>query len=141
MIEILVLHSLMQKSSTMYSIKKSIETVFAAFVTPSFGAVQPALKRLEAGGFITSGKLMSEGGKLSIYYTITKNGKDEFVRLLLDDMSQNPSQFFLLARIKLVMAQYLSKDEKKRLFFIIKSLALKFKNQANELPRFGRVLL
>lgn len=137
MIEILVLHSLMQKSSTMYSIKKSIETVFAAFVTPSFGAVQPALKRLESGGFITSGKLMSEGGKLSIYYTITKKGKDEFVRLLLDDMSQNPSQFFLLARLKLVMADYLSKEEKKRLFFIIKSLALRFKNQANERRDLG----
>lgn len=137
MIEILVLHSLMQKSSTMYSIKKSIESIFAAFVTPSFGAVQPALKRLEARGFVTSGKLMSEGGKLSIYYTITKKGKEEFVRLLLEDMSQNPSQFFLLARIKLVMAEYLSKEERKRLFFIVKSLALKFKNQANERRDLG----
>lgn len=137
MIEILVLHSLMQKSYTMYSIKKHIETVFAAFITPSFGAIKPALKRLEASGFINSGKLMSEGGKLSIYYTITKKGKDEFVRLLLDDMSQNPSQFFLLARLKLIMSEYLSKEEKKRLFLIIKSLALRFKNQANERRDIG----
>lgn len=137
MIEILVLHSLMQKSSTMYSIKKSIETIFAAFVTPSFGAVKPALRRLEEKECIKSGKLLSDGGKLSIYYTITKKGKEEFVRLLLDDMSKNPSQFFLLARIKLIMAEYLSKEEKKRLFFIIKSLALKFKNQANERRDLG----
>lgn len=137
MIEILVLHSLMQKSSTMYSIKKSIETIFAAFVTPSFGAVKPALRRLEEKECIKSGKLLSDGGKLSIYYTITKKGKEEFVRLLLDDMSKNPSQFFLLARLKLIMAEYLSKEEKKRLFFIIKSLALKFKNQANERRDLG----
>ncbi len=137
MIEILILHLLMQKSFTMYSIKKNIETIFAAFVTPSFGAIKPALTRLEEKECVKSGKLMSEGGKLSIYYSITKKGKEEFVRLLLDDMSQNPSQFFLLARLKLVMAEYLTKEERKRLFFIIKSLALKFKNQANERRDLG----
>lgn len=137
MIEILILHSLMQKSYTMYSIKKHIETVFAAFVTPSFGAINPALRRLEEKECIKSGKIMSEGGKLSIYYTITKKGKEEFARLLLDDMSQNPSQFFLLARLKLIMADYLSKEERKRLFFIIKSLAMKFKNQASERRDLG----
>lgn len=130
MIEILVLHALMQKSYTMYSIKKYIETVFAAFVKPSFGALRPALTRLEEKECIKSGKLLSDGGKLSIYYTITKKGKEELSRLLLEDMSQNPSQFFILARLKLSMADYLDKDEKKRLFFIMKSLALKFKNQA-----------
>ncbi len=135
MIEILILHALMQKSFTMYSVKKYIETTFAAFITPSFGAIKPALNRLEEKECIKSGKLMSDGGKLSIYYTITKKGKEEFTRLLLDDMSQNPSQFFLLARLKLVMAQYLTKEENKRLFFIIKSLALKFKNQATELMK------
>ena len=39
--------------------------------------------------------------------------------------------------MKLVMADYLSKEEKKRLFFIIKSLALRFKNQANERRDLG----
>lgn len=132
MIEILILHTLMQKSFTMYSIKKHIETVFSAFIIPSFGALKPALRRLEEKECIKSGKLMSEGGRLSIYYTITKKGKEELSRLLLDDMSQNPSQFFLLARLKLSMADYLDKDERKRLFLIVKSLALRFKNQANE---------
>ncbi len=130
MIEILILDALTQKSSTMYSIKKHIETVFAPFITPSFGALNPALKRLEKQDCIKSGKLMSEGGKLSIYYSITGKGREELVNLLLADMSANPSQFFLSARLKLIMAHHLSSDEKKRLFLIIKSLALKFKNQA-----------
>ena len=81
---------------------------------------------------------MSEGGKLSIYYTITEKGKKELVNIILEDMSQNPSQFFLLARLKLIMADYLNKDEKKRLFFIIKSLATKFKNQAKEVQNEGQ---
>lgn len=130
MIELLTLHSLMQKDSTMYAIKKYIAATFASFVNPSFGALNPALKKLEEKECITPGKLVSEGGRLSIYYSITQKGKDELKRLILEDMSQNPSQFFLIARLKLVMADYLDKDEKKRLFFIIKSLATKFKNQA-----------
>ena len=122
MIELLILHSLSKKNFTMYAIKKHIETVFAAFVTPSFGAIKPALRKLEANDCIKSGKLMSEGGKLSIYYSITAKGKEKLTELLLEDMSKNPSQFFLQARLKLVMADYLKPDEKKRLFFIIKSL-------------------
>lgn len=138
MIELLILHTLSQKSSTMYGIKKYIETTFSAFVTPSFGAINPALKKLEKKECIKPGKLMSEGGKLSIYYTITEKGKKQLVDILLEDMSQNPSQFFLLARLKLVLADYLSKDEKKRLFFIVKALATKFKAQAKQAQNEGQ---
>lgn len=53
-------------------------------------------------------------------------------------MSQNPSQFFLSARLKLTMADYLDKDEKKRLFFIVKALATKFKNQAKSTQVEGK---
>lgn len=138
MIELLILHSLMQKDSTMYSIKKYIETVYASFVTPSFGAINPALKKLEEKECIKSGKLMSEGGRLSIYYSITKKGKEALKNLLLEDMSQNPSQFFLSARLKLTMADYLDREEKKRLFFIVKALATKFKNQAKSTQVEGK---
>ncbi len=138
MIELLVLHSLMQKDCTMYSIKKYIEAEFASFINPSFGAINPALKKLADKECIKPGKLISEGGRLSIYYSITEKGREELSRLLLEDMSQNPSQFFLLARLKLTMADYLDKDEKKRLFFIVKSLAAKFKNQAKSSQAEGK---
>ena len=138
MIELLVLHSLLQKDFTMYAIKKHIETVFAAFVTPSFGAINPALRKLEKKECIKSGKLLSEGGKVSIYYSITKKGREELRSLLLEDFSKNPSQFFLQARLKLVMAEHLTSEEKKRLFFIIKSMALRFKNQAKESQLEGK---
>lgn len=133
MIELLILHSIMQRSMTMYSIKKYIETTFGVFVTPSFGAIKPALRKLEAKECIKSGKLMSDGGRLSIFYTITKKGKEELKNILIEDMSKNPSQFFLFARLKLMLANYLEPEERKRLFFIIKSLALRFKNQTKEL--------
>ena len=64
MIDILILHSLMQKSYTMYSIKKHIEAVFSAFITPSFGAINPALRRLEEKECIKSKKI---DGKSVVY--------------------------------------------------------------------------
>lgn len=136
MIETLILYTLLKKDYTMYSIKKHIETVCSMFITPSFGAIKPALRKLENEECIKSGKLMSEGGKLSIYYSINNKGKEKLKSLLVSDMSNNPSQFFLSARLRLLMADFLSIEERKRLFLIIKSKALKFKNSAQKLKDF-----
>lgn len=133
MIETLILYSLLKKDCTMYAIKKHIETGYSMFTIPSFGAIGPALKKLERDLCIKSGKLMSEGGKRSIYYSITPKGKEKLRDLLISDLSDNPSQFFLTARLRLIMADFLSYEERKRLFLIIKSKATKFKNSASEL--------
>jgi DNA-binding PadR family transcriptional regulator len=114
----------------MYGISKSIEENFAAFTKPSFGAIKPALRRLEQGGFLTLRKTMSDGGKLSVFYTITAAGREELVRLLLENLSENPLQFLSNARIKLSCAEVLNQDEKKKMFFNIKTLATAYKNDA-----------
>lgn len=49
---------------------------FRAYTNPSFGALKPALVRLERNKFITAEKIMSDGGKLSIFYSITKDGHE-----------------------------------------------------------------
>ncbi len=133
MIELLILHSILKRELTMYGISKYIEENFGAYTNPSFGAIKPALRRLEEKGFLTLRKSMSEGGKLSVYYTLTAGGKDELVRLLLEDLSENPLQFISNARIKLSCAAVLNTDERKRLFFNIKSLALFHKNKAESI--------
>ena len=114
----------------MYSIQKRILDSFAPFAYPSFGTLKPALKRLEEKECLTSRKMMSDGGKLSVYYEITKNGINELKRLILEDYSDNPSMFLSYARIKLTCADCLSKEERERLFFSTKSKALQFKNSA-----------
>jgi len=149
MIELLTLYSLLKRDLTMYAISKNIESNFGVFTKPSFGAIKPALRRLETGGFITSRKIMSDGGRLSVFYTITKTGKDELVRLLLDEFTVNPLQFFSNARVKLSCADILSQDERKKLFFHIKSLSLQFKNEAeiilnneyNQLTFYQKIIL
>ena len=99
MIELLILYVILKRDYTMYSIQKRIEDNFAPFTKPSFGALKPALRRLEIKGFLKSRKLMSDGGKLSVFYEITKEGIGELKRLVLEELSVNPVQYLSNARI------------------------------------------
>ena len=127
MIELLILYVLLKRDFTMYSIQKRIDENFAPFTKPSFGALKPALRRLEEKECLTSRKTMSNGGKLSVYYEISRNGIAELKRLILEDLSDNPLQFLSNARAKLCCADCLNTDERKRLFFSVKSRAMQFK--------------
>lgn len=127
MIELLILYVLLKRDFTMYSIQKRIDENFAPFTKPSFGALKPALRRLEEKEYLTSRKTMSDGGKLSVYYEISRNGIAELKRLILEDLSDNPLQFLSNARAKLCCADCLNTDERKRLFFSVKSRAMQFK--------------
>lgn len=133
MIELLILYVILSRDFTMYAIQRRIEDNFAPFTKPSFGALKPALRRLEEKECLTSRKMMSNGGKLSVYYEITKNGLNELKRLILEDLSDNPLQFLSNARVKLSCADCLNADERKRLFFSIKSKAMQFKNLAQNI--------
>lgn len=130
MIELLILFLISKKELTMYGIQKSISDIFSAYTKPSFGAIKPALKRLELAGFITSRKSMSEGGKESGFYAIKNEGLNELKRLLLEDLSENPIQFFSNARIKLSCASFLSNEETNEMFLKLKTKAMEHKFNA-----------
>ncbi len=133
MIELMILFVLTRRELTMYSVHKFIEENFGAYTKPSFGAIKPALVRLEKNNFIQTRKLMSDGGRLSVFYSITKEGKDELKKLILEKLSNNPLQFFSNARVKLSCASFLDNEECKELFFNIKALAVKFKSDAENI--------
>lgn len=133
MIEILILYVILKREYTMYGIQKRIEDYFAPYTKPSFGALKPALRRLEEKECLTSRKMMSDGGKLSVYYEISRGGINELKRLLVEDYSINPLQFLSDARIKLACCECLDSDERKRLFFLTKSRAMQFKNDAQKI--------
>lgn len=133
MLEILILYSIMNREFTMYAIQKEIEKGFGVFSRPSFGAIKPALQRLEYNGFISTRKMMSDGGKLSVYYSITKSGVSELKRLLLEEISDNPLQFLSNAKIRLSCAELLDCEQKKELFFLLKAKAFDFKNSAENI--------
>jgi len=133
MIELLILYILMRREFTMYGISKEIESKFGAYTAPSFGALKPALRKLEAGGFLTSQKSMSEGGKLSVYYSITKDGEKILKHLLLEPLSENPVQFITNAKLKMSCSGQLDYDEKREMFLNLKTLALTIKNKAENI--------
>lgn len=130
MIELLILYVILKREYTMYAIQKRIEENFAPFAKPSFGALKPALRRLEEKECLSTRKIMSDGGKLSVYYEISRNGINELKRLILEEFSDNPVQFLSNARVKLSCADCLDKDERTRLFFSAKSRAMQFKTMA-----------
>ncbi len=123
MIELLILYVLLKHDLTMYSVHKRIQESFRVFTTPSFGALKPALVRLEKRGCIRSSKIMSDGGKLSVFYSITKDGIRELKKLLLSPFSSNPLQFLSDAKVKLSCASFLSTDECNEMLEEIKSNA------------------
>ena len=127
MIDLLILYIVAEREFTMYGIQKCIENEFGIYTRPSFGALKPALRRLEFNDFLTTRKLMSDGGKLSVYYLATKKGLKELKRLVLEKLSDNPLQFMTNVKIKLACAEVLDYEEKKQLFFEAKSLAVSFK--------------
>ena len=120
MIELLILYELSKKVLTMYGISKEINAEFSVLTTPSYGTIKPALNRLEKVGAVKTQKTMSSGGRPSTYYSITKDGRQELVELLLKTPSENPIQFLTSARIKLACSSILEKTEQKDLYKILK---------------------
>lgn len=133
MIELLILYVLTRREFTMYAISKEIASHFGVYTRPSFGALKPALRKLISDGFLEARKSMSDGGKLSVYYSITKEGQKELRRLIQTKLSSNPLQFITNAKIKLSMADLLTKEERVELFLHLKTLAVEFKQSAENI--------
>lgn len=127
MIELLILYVLSERELTMYAVLKTIVDIFGAYTQPSFGAIKPGLTRLEKDGFLRSRKAMSDGGKLSGFYSITQTGREQLKKLILEKISNNPLQFQSVCGIKIACASYLAQDERANLFFHLKTRAQEHK--------------
>ena len=136
MIEFLILFELNKKILTMYGIAKEIHGNFSVLSIPSFGTIKPALKRLESKGFIKSQKTMSDGGRPSVYYSITDNGEDELKRLVTEPPSENPVHFLTVARAKLLCADILDKDSKLKMLDNLKMKAETIVAEINNIMAF-----
>ena len=122
MIELLILFELNKTVLTMYGVSKEIHGDFSVLTTPSYGTIKPALRRLEKNGFVKTQKAISEGGRPSTYYSITKDGINELKRLILEEPLENPIQFLPMSRIKLACADILNKEEQ---LIMLKALKMK----------------
>ena len=77
--------------------------------------------------------MMSDGGKLSVFYSVTNSGQKELRELLIAPMSINPLQFISDAKVKLCCASFLGTDDRKILYEEIKSKAYLFMSKAKNI--------
>ena len=136
MIELLILFELNKTVLTMYGVSKEIRGDFSVLTTPSYGTIKPALRRLEKGGFVRTQKSISEGGRPSTYYSITKEGINELKRLIMEEPLENPIQFLPMSRIKLACADILDKDEQLKMIHSLKLKAESIIIDTNNLMTF-----
>ena len=79
-LEMLVLRTLLAGSLHGYGIAKNIRSVSNEALDIEFGSLYPALKRLEAKGWVASGWETSEHNRRAKYYRLTAAGRKHLVR-------------------------------------------------------------
>lgn len=96
--------------STGYEIRKlSVEGEYSYFIDASYGAIYPALAKLEADRLVTSRVEQQDGKPAKKIYSITEAGRREFINSLFDQLGEDVyrSEFLLFARFASELPQSL----------------------------------
>lgn len=129
MSEIVILYILCRYDATIYKISKIMEELFFAFLKPSLGTINPAVKKLKNLGCLDIQDKMSEGGMASKLCSITPFGKKYLKTLLLELELNNPSYFFNYLKIALFCSDVLSEDEKEEFIKNIQNHLILYKGR------------
>ncbi len=132
MSEIVILYILCRYDATIYKISKIVEELFFAFLKPSLGSLNPAVKKLEKLGCIEIEDKMSQGGMNSKICSITPYGRKYLKSLLLDFDFSNPSNLLNNARIALFCSNVLDEGEKEEFKNNIKNHLILLKAKINQ---------
>ena len=87
--------------ATGYEIRKlSVEGEYSYFIDASYGAIYPALAKLEAEQLVTSRVEVQDGKPTKKIYSITEAGRTGFINSLFDKLGEDEfrSEFLLFAR-------------------------------------------
>jgi len=79
-LDMLVLRTLLPGSLHGYGIAKNIRSISDEALDIEFGSLYPALKRLEAQGWISSSWEISEHNRRAKYYRLTAAGRKHLLR-------------------------------------------------------------
>lgn len=113
MIELLILYVLNKNDNTLYGLKKEISAHYGEVSIPSHGALFPALKKLEAQGFVSVRKKLSDGGKKYTYYNINKNAIEYFNEKFMEfnnAKSETLENFLFWLKIRFIVIDMLDKN-------------------------------
>jgi len=107
--EKIILGMLMQKPYTGYNIRKKMELSTKFFFSTSQGSINPAFKKLEKNGYVTTEEEVSNG-RLHKTYTITESGECYFRKWLNSEVGVSKVKNDMLLRF--FFFPYASRDEK-----------------------------
>jgi PadR family transcriptional regulator AphA len=96
--------------ATGYEIRKlSTEGEYCYFVDASYGAIYPALQKLEADKLVTSKVEQQDGKPAKKIYSVTPVGRREFINSLFEQLGEDEyrSEFLLFARFASELPQSL----------------------------------
>ena len=96
--------------ATGYEIRKlSVEGEYSYFIDASYGAIYPALAKLEADSLVTSRVEQQDGKPAKKIYSITPAGRREFIHSLFEQLGEDEfrSEFLLFARFASELPQSL----------------------------------
>ena len=96
--ENVLLGMLMKKPDTGYDIKKKMEVSTKYFFSSSQGSINPAFKRLERKGFVTSEEVITNN-RLKKIYTITDSGRVSFKEWLGSEIKVSKVKNDMLLRL------------------------------------------
>ncbi len=114
MIEILIIYVLSKHETTIYGIRKGIIDYFGIYTKPSVGAIYPALKKLLKENAVVVNERISEGGKKSSYYSLTKTSMKYLKKIFYSSLSENPSLFYTQLMVRICAFGILTSDERKK---------------------------
>ena len=114
MIELLIMYVVREREKTLYAIRKEIIEIFGVYTVPSIGTIHPALKRLVSIGALSLKERMSDGGKKSSYYSLTKSGLDTFKKMFFSTTRDNPSLFYTNVQSRIGTMSMLNNEEKEK---------------------------
>jgi PadR family transcriptional regulator PadR len=78
-LDLIVLRLLRAGPANGWDITRSIQTVSRGLLDVNYGSVYPALRRLEAQGWVTASWSTSENNRRARYYELTASGRKQLV--------------------------------------------------------------
>jgi DNA-binding PadR family transcriptional regulator len=98
-IQHIILGFLMDRSMTGYDIRQRFSLSFSFFSGISYGSIYPALKSMEKDGLINTRLEIQEGTPNKKICTITKKGREAFLKALRSPLSLERYKNLFLARM------------------------------------------
>jgi len=128
--ELLILYALTKGQTTMYGLSKYIQKYFGFLTVPSFGTIQPTIKKLENNKIIKTQKFITDGGKPYNSYTITNEGITHLKSKMLEPFGKIPINIYSNIKIRFICADILDNSEKQSLYKMLKTELYKLKQNA-----------